>query len=173
MKEVIYDGKNVTGEWSNQGVVLHGLDYNATRLYYLSLLWRMSVSSLTIFQDVALGLGPHENRLRRMILAEDAGEPEQYGFLCYLPLIEGKIFDDWIREPELTKVNNHYFYRVVIGGLLYFFTTNPKAIPADARCGLLHKNGDWRILAREVKTIPFLNQWFEAQARGERLRTSE
>ena len=171
VKEFIYDGKNVTGEWQQQGVLLRGLDYRTTRLYYLSLLWRMGVSTLKMFKDVSLG--PHEERLRSMLLAENPGEPTDYGFLCTMPLIEGRLYDDWIREPEWVRVNGHRFYRVVIGGLLYLFTTNPESIRPDVRWALLQKNGDWPILAREVRTIPFLNQWFEVQAKAERQRQSE
>lgn len=171
VKEFIYDGKNVTGEWQGQGIVLHGLDYKTVRLYYLSLLWRMSVSSHQMFRDVSLG--PHEDRLRTMILATDPGEPEEYGFFCIIPLIDGIIFDDWILEPGWIRVNGHRYYRIVIGGLLYLFTTNPTAIRHDVHGALLQKNGDWSILAREARTIPFLNKWFEAQAQGERARQSE
>tara|TARA_B100000315_G_scaffold8245_1_gene8198 strand:+ start:51617 stop:52018 length:402 start_codon:yes stop_codon:yes gene_type:complete len=60
-------------------VYLEGVDYKQLRLFGLSVLWRASVSSLKIFEQVKLG--PHEEILRRMILNEDPGKPDKYPFM--------------------------------------------------------------------------------------------
>lgn len=51
-------------------------EYATFKLFHLSVLFRASVASLTTFAEVSLG--PHEERLRQMILDRDPGEPWQY-----------------------------------------------------------------------------------------------
>lgn len=169
IKEVIYDGKHVTHKRLANQLILHGLDYKNVRLYYLSLLWRMSVSKQRMFRDVDLGVR-HEEKLRRMILDENPGEPQEYGFYCIALLINGKAFPDFIREPEWIRLQGHRYYRIVIGGLLYLFTTNEKAITKETYGALIQKKGDWIIVIEEVKNINFLNVWFAKQGEAERKR---
>ena len=52
------------------------VDYSSFKLFHLSVLFRASVSSLPTFAEASLG--PHEERLRQMILARDSGEQWQY-----------------------------------------------------------------------------------------------
>jgi hypothetical protein len=54
-------------------------DPHQFRLFSLSLLWRTGVAKGTMFRSVRLG--PHEERLRKMLQAGDPGEPHEYGFL--------------------------------------------------------------------------------------------
>lgn len=52
------------------------VEYSTFKLFHLSVLFRASVTSLPTF--AAVSLGPHEERLRQLILAKDPGEPWQY-----------------------------------------------------------------------------------------------
>lgn len=54
-------------------------DYSTFKLFGLSVLWRMGESSLHFYS--AVRLGPHQERLRTMILADDPGEPQKYPFV--------------------------------------------------------------------------------------------
>ena len=65
-------------------LLVEGVDYPALKLFLLSLLWRMGVSRLHFFREVELG--PHESRLREMLLKNDPGEPDEYA--CQMCLIE-------------------------------------------------------------------------------------
>jgi len=160
VKEFIYDGKNGSGEWHENLLVLHGLDYKTIRLYYLSLLWRMSISTIKPFNVVDLGQR-YEERIRNMILTETPGEPEEFGFFCAIPLIDGKSSFDWMISPSWARNGGHRYYRIVIGGILCIFTTNPASIPVESRGVLIQKDGSWHILAEDVRKIPcvygFLN----------------
>jgi hypothetical protein len=48
------------------------MDYATFKLFQMSILWRMSVTSLDVFANVQLGK-KHEERLRAMLLASDPG----------------------------------------------------------------------------------------------------
>ncbi|MCF7964724.1 MAG: hypothetical protein K9L79_04195 [Methylobacter tundripaludum] len=52
------------------------VEYKSFKLFHLSVLFRASVSSLPTFSEV--NLGPHEEKIRTMILNRDAGEYWQY-----------------------------------------------------------------------------------------------
>lgn len=51
-------------------------DYAPFRLFHLAQLWRASVSTLGDYS--AIRLGPHEERIRQMLLSEDVGDAESY-----------------------------------------------------------------------------------------------
>ena len=82
---------------------LRDVDYTQLRLFYLSLLWRMSVSTHPYFKEVSLG--PHEEVLRRMLLEGRPGEPDQYGLLCVAPVFEAQHLGDWMMPPDSVRAN--------------------------------------------------------------------
>lgn len=147
------------GPW----IYLHGLNYHYIRIFFLSVLWRMSVCTLKVFQSVSLG--PHEERIRQMLLDDNPGKPDQYGFFAVVPVIDGKVFTDWILEPDLIRYDNQHLYRVVIGGILYMFTASNQPLRPPLPCLFIQKNGDWVLQYRDVRQIDFLNKWFNVASK--------
>jgi len=58
---------------------VYGIDYELFKLFQLSILWRAGVAKGALFRKVALG--PHAERIHKMLFASDPGEPWQYGCL--------------------------------------------------------------------------------------------
>lgn len=56
-------------------------DYVSFKLFHLSVFFRASVSTLPTFAEVSLG--PHEERLRRLLLARNPGRPDQYPIFAH------------------------------------------------------------------------------------------
>lgn len=77
--DIVHDPKK---RW----VRLEGLDYQKTKLYLTSLLWRSAVTSDPSFRSVNLGPS-HSERLRRMLLDSDPGAAAEYGCLITVPYI--------------------------------------------------------------------------------------
>ena len=119
VRRFLYGGTGFHVKQEGPFIILSGFNYRAVRIFFLSLLWRMSVSALPVFN--AVSLGPHEEQIRQMLIADNPGEPYQYGFFAVVPQFQGKVFDDWILEPEWVRWNHYGLYRVVIGGILYIF----------------------------------------------------
>jgi hypothetical protein len=117
----------------------------------------MSVSALRIFESISLG--PHQEHIRKMLLNDDAGEPDQYGFYAVIPVIEGEFFADLISEPDVIRFQNQRLYRVVIGGILYMFTVSKQPPPRPDL--FIQKNGDWIFQYRDVRNVEFLRQGLE------------
>lgn len=174
VRRFLYGGSGFYGRDDGAYHHISGLDYGQIRLYYLSILWRMSISTLEMYK--AVSLGPHEEKIRQMLLASDPGEPDQYVVTCFAPVIDGKIYDDWMLQPSFVKVQGHRVYRIVIGGLLYMYFVSNHSIPNELRNAFVSKSGDWVIVTRDKRDLPFINKWFNEVSRaikeGERGRMS-
>jgi hypothetical protein len=61
------------------------------------MLWKASASGLSDFD--AIRLDPHEERIRQMLLSQDPGNPDKYGYTMNLLESESSsIRSDWIVE---------------------------------------------------------------------------
>ena len=98
---------------------LTGFDYAKFKLFHLSVLWRASVATGRAFHKVSLG--PHEESIRQMLLAEDPGEPERYPIVANI-----FVFPDTRRPakgavmpPVCTRAEGNLLYGMVYGGCLW------------------------------------------------------
>ena len=79
VREVLFGGTEVGTRRIQNRLELSNLDYTKVRLFFLSLIWRMSVASEhAMWKNV--DLGPHEEPIRQMVHSENPGEPWKYGF---------------------------------------------------------------------------------------------
>ena len=69
----IYNGPTVVG-WT-----IKTFDYRRLKLFFLSLLWRASVSTHEFYRRVSTG--PFEKELRAMIAASEPGEPAKFAVI--------------------------------------------------------------------------------------------
>jgi len=101
---------------SERRVVVDRLDYAAFKLFHLSILWRASVATREEFRDV--NLGPHENDVRRMLLAGDPGSADRYRLKGCLILRPGTrtVMRTMIGAPALGRVGDHWVYGMIYGG---------------------------------------------------------
>lgn len=67
--------------WKATDVYWIKVDYEPFKLFHLSVLFRAGVSSLPTFS--AVSLGPHEERLRKLILNRNVGNNWQYPIFAY------------------------------------------------------------------------------------------
>jgi len=136
---------------------LRKLDYTQIRLFYLSLLWRMSMSSLQFFSEVALG--PHQEPIRKMIIEANPGEPDEYGVLCIAPVFESEHLGVWTIRPDSVKQFGRTIYRCLIGGLLYCFFVGKGKVPLTISDRFIQKDGSWVILRKRIEEIKYLNDY--------------
>jgi hypothetical protein len=106
---------------SSQFVRVSGLDYANFKLFHLSIVWRCGVSKLSFFQQVRLGA--HEPKLRKRLLLEDPGTPEQYPMLT-LALrdhLTGGFQDTLVTQPRGGRMNGRWFYALTFGGVMWHY----------------------------------------------------
>lgn len=124
---------------------VHGTDYTQFKLFQLSILWRAAVSSLPIFSKVALG--PHEERLRKRLLAEDPGQPWEYGCALYALTTPTGVDRGLIVQPTLARIDGIHTYHFVFGGLIWLYFVSSHAPERAASAGFVQKNGRFAFLA--------------------------
>src|SRR5207302_215044 len=132
------------GESADDGryLRLRGLDYKGIKLLFLSIVWRMGVSSLDLFREVKLG--PHQEKLRTMLLKGDPGGPTDYGFLTIAPYLEGRL-GNWVTPPDAERVGANRLYRVVMGGVLFIFFVPGRGLSPPITGLFLQTDGRWMI----------------------------
>ena len=152
--EAFFDGVSVDFRDDGQDLYIEGIDYQRTKLLFLSVLWRMSVSSLSFFRSVALG--PHEERIRVMLLADDPGTQEQYGVTAVVPYSKREHLGHFVLPPDDVRVGANRVYRIVIGGILYLFHVPGKLLPQSVISRLLSPEGKWVFTRKQVEDLGFL-----------------
>ena len=137
--------------------VLSNLDYARVRLFFLSLIWRMSVAPEdNMWTDVILG--PDEETIRKMVHSQNPGEQWQYGFLCIIPFFNGKPIKDWLLEPECGQSDGGRMYILLVGGCLYLFHISNQLLSKQWTEGLIRKDGSWIIGVQDALEIPFIRE---------------
>lgn len=155
-REILYGGMEIVGSRKGNRIELIGLDYQRVRLFHLSLLWRMSIASHRFWREV--DLGPHEQRVREMILREDSGEPYDYGVYCIAPLFDGHLLTDFILQPDFKRNHRGRFYRVVLGGFLFMFYVSAVRVEETGEQLFVQKDGSWIIPVMNAWDIEFLRE---------------
>ena len=121
-----------------------GLNYHKFKLFLLSVLWRASISERSIFQEV--DLGPYEERIRRMILADDPGRQLQYPCLISSYVNNDEFPHDFVGQPSRGRTNGGYFYHFLIAGLVYTFFVTRRIVPDWLEQFAINPTGEMRIL---------------------------
>jgi len=135
-------------------VKLEELDYIKFKLFSLSVLWRAAVSSLPFFSPVRLG--PHEELLRRMVHENNPGTHEQYPFMMALVTHEDVVQTDLIIQPSWSRMEGHYSYRFVFGGIAWVYLVSSHKPPSIISHATLSESGVTTMLVSEVSNMPFI-----------------
>jgi len=108
---------------------LENLDYTKFKLFILSIVWRGSVSRRPEFDGMSLG--PHEERIRRMLLANDARSSSDYPVLGGLIIDpeDGMIWDNAMLAPMSIRVSRHNAARMLFGGVSWTVLTSSHSEP--------------------------------------------
>jgi hypothetical protein len=143
-------------DWKAKGnlLVLTGLDYAKFKLFQLSILWRAGISTRPEFRQVRLG--PHEATLRSMLLASYPGPSQKYPCMMFALAHEDRMIDDLIAEPSWTRVDTHYAYRFVFGGLVWLYLVSSHALPKFFVGRYLASDGRCEIRLQQLTGMKFL-----------------
>jgi hypothetical protein len=146
-------------------MVIGGLDYEQFKLFHLSILWRASVSSLDEFGEVSLG--PHEERVRRMLLDADAGSIHEYRILATLLLRPGSRIphSGVMGIPERRRLDGRWAYTSVYAACAWHIFISSHA-SQDLDLTALKPDGTMMIPMIDIRRIPHLHEQF---ARGRAL----
>jgi hypothetical protein len=154
-----------------------GLDYTQFKLFHLSILWRAGVSTLGPFAEFRLG--PHQDRIRQLLLAGDPGEAHQYG-MSAIAMVgdDGWYKDDMVQIPRPGKRFGHHFYSAMFGGVTarQVDVRSETPLGCDARRHFdpaIHAEADERNRHRAIVTVVEMRQWISDGLEYETLPSGE
>jgi len=138
-------------------VTIENVDYKPLKLFQISILWRASVSKRAFFNKV--DLGPHECKIRQMLLTKNPGNPDLYGciMIAFLkqprePLLE------LILQPESFRANNHRWYKFLFAGCGWMYVVSSHEKRFKHKDLFVQRNGKLVILLSAVKDVKWITK---------------
>ena len=135
-------------------IFIKGVDYSDFKLFQLSIIWRASVSKLSMFSEV--NLGKHEEIIRLMLLNRCPGENYQYPVLLSPIIHENDVVEALIVKPTATRIDGQNAYRFVFGGIAWIFVVSSHK---SAECiveAALNRSGLLKLMPRKISDMNFI-----------------
>lgn len=120
------------------------VDYRRFKLFELSLLWRMGVTSVPEFNGVCLG--SHERRIHRMLRNETPGKTDEYGCVLTWPTSHRQILDQLIMSMGMVKIQKVECCRLILAGMCWIFFLSRGAAGSRQESLFLQSAGLMRIM---------------------------
>jgi len=99
-----------------KSIHISNVNFTRTKLFYLSILWRMSISTRPFFYNV--DLGPYEEELRRMILDSNPHGQKDFPVFAIVHQPPQILIT---QKPTKHRKQNGIFYSCIIEGVIYQF----------------------------------------------------
>lgn len=148
----------IVAERTGNLIWVQGADYSLFKLFQLSILWRAASK---------VNLGPHEERIRKQLLAEDPGLPTEYGCALYALTTPMGIDQGLIVQPTLTKTKGIDIYHFVFGGLIWLYFVSSHAPERAASNTFVQRNGRFAFLAMSSMGAQYVEHLAESYHRAQ------
>jgi hypothetical protein len=151
-RRFFYGGRAFSFREEEDRVIAKDIDYKKFKLFELSLLWRAGVSKHSFFQRVTLG--PHQERLRQMLISQDPGSSYDYGcVLLRLEISGNKPMDEIIRPPDSIRSHGYKCFRFLLGGYLWIFVVSKHSQSFPYRELFLSEDGKLTLHVRPAENM--------------------
>jgi hypothetical protein len=157
VREVFYGGVGIDIAFYENKILLSNINYNEFKLFSLSFIWRASVASDKFFSYI--NLGPHEEKVKRMILDQDPGKPHEYGCIIILLTLSNRVFDDFILQPDQLPVDGQNCIRFTLGGCLWLFNVSSHSNTFGGKPYFLQENGSLVIPKQSAENKELINKF--------------
>ncbi|WP_139352797.1 hypothetical protein [Algoriphagus sp. A40] len=116
-------------------------DYGKLKLFFLSILWRSSISKKEFFKDI--NLGPHEEKIRKMVFENNPGNVDEYPVMLSIVDQSSGSPNDYIGQPRFSRFEGHHVATFWISSILFsvYVSSHPK--PAKSIEMSLQPNGEF------------------------------
>jgi len=158
----------------NKFDIVSGFDYESIKRAILSIIWRLSLSSLDVFKEYTLG--PYEEKLRKKLYSNQYIDPKDYPIVISKGLLKGKFLTDILAHHGKSRHTNEFRMHTItitINGFIIdtLITENrkiPKAFHFFSMNNTPSVSGDIIISHRNLE-----DQEFKIEAYSERFRQSD
>ncbi len=125
------------------GTVLQiNTDYKKFKLFLLSILWKAGVTTVPTF---AIQLGPHKEKIRKMLIDENPGKEDEYPCLLCLVKDETNLTRS-IYKTEAIRFEGHRCFKFLITRLLFIYFVSSHQKPTVAREISIKKDGTLNVV---------------------------
>jgi hypothetical protein len=122
-KRLWIDNPILPSPWPKNEPFAVTVDYAAFKLFHLSVLYRASVSTLPTFAEVSLG--PHEEKIRQMILTRNPGFARQYPIMGIVLLDKKTERPTYlVTMPVQTRFEGLRCYSLTYGGVNWWIAVS-------------------------------------------------
>jgi len=122
--------------------IIHNVQYSNFKLFQLSLLWRASIASVRMFENI--NIGKHEEIIRKMLLSENPSTPNNYGCMMFV-LDDTEHLQKIIWSPVEDNIDGFTCYWFLTGRIFWYFFL-PQAYPKDTENFFLTPEGTLRLV---------------------------
>lgn len=120
-------------------------DYKKLKLFFISVLWRASISRQSFFKRIKLG--PYESLARKMILEKNPGSSEDFA------VIVAKFSDPIVTailDPHMDKFDGVNFCRIYMTGFVIYVKVDKRKTPEFLKNYKIRENGPIYIILRDL-----------------------
>ncbi|MCK4296485.1 MAG: hypothetical protein KAX28_07515 [Candidatus Marinimicrobia bacterium] len=140
------------------GFIFYDVDYTKFKLFQISLLWRASISNRSEIGKIYLG--PHSEKMRKMLLNMNPGEIHEYGCSMFFIPNYSKEMARFIYPPELIhlKIKGYTWYRAIFCGLVWNYIVSSHSNLWDKKNIFLSKEGELPVINAGHKGMKFIQK---------------
>ena len=135
-KQIIIENENYEERFDR--FLFTDVDYHKFYLFQISLLWRMSVSSDVMFDDVRIG--KYEENLRLSLLNENSSKINEFGCVIAKPINYPSDMNKAILKPVFTSKDGINIYVLYMNGLVWMFFVSEHLFLAPIQEFFLQRN---------------------------------
>ena len=143
----------------DEGIVNY-VNYKLLKLFQISILWKAHHSTHPLFRNVNVGK-KHEKKLREMLLADQPGEPHEYGCVTAEAKFGKRTLDDFIPNVMHHKTNGYNSYTFIFAGFVWSYVVSSHSRNHLLKNDFLQRDGALVIPSCEVKNSPIFSRAFE------------
>lgn len=129
--------REVRDKQQNRALIINGFDYPTFKLFLLSIIWRVSISTQHGFQHI--NLGPHEEKIRQMLLNLDPGSQSDYP--CIINLLTESSFTPIYITKNNPRYEGHRIFRMILTNVIIWYVISSHSNETDISGLAIKENG--------------------------------
>ncbi len=131
--------------------IVSGLQYAPLKLFMLSVLWRLSETSLTTLKGAELG--PHKRRLWQALSNEDPRDQLFFPCVTTQVSLNGVLLHGWILPPKRSRPDGFWVWNVALGAFLFSYYVASHSIPEGIIQMVLSPGGKLGVYREDIRHI--------------------
>ncbi len=154
---IIFGGREIEASMADPRGFEFRVDYAKFKLFELSVLWRVGVTTAPEFKGVDLGV--HAEVIRQMLAEERPGSTDEYGCVLIWPVSHRDIVDQVVMSMGMTEIEGVSCVRLIIAGMCWFYFLSRQAVDSRQSGLFLQENGSLRIMRGDFGIDGYLVRW--------------